>query len=259
MPSDSTIVQACYAVAHMALDIFRRKEQVAKETQPATLPADVRYALQYRGAQLNREETFDLVRNGFEPEGLYVFLKSTEQNPEAQLSLLQQLVRTVGDEGNTNDQTVIRKFVEENAPKLPDYSVGAMKLAQFSRQGFEYWRGGFAEKAREAADRVNPTFIVAHATFIGLLPFIREHARAHKPLYVLSPFLIKDTNSPVGGYRIEHGSVEFLPKDFRREPGSIIIDDVRHTGSAERLIEAFWNAWTGDKNAPTFEHLSVAE
>lgn len=208
---------------------------------------------------MNKEEILDLERNGFEHEGLYVFLKGAEADPDLQRSLIEKVTRALLDARSQEmgAAATVREVVEANIQDIPEGGVAAMKLGQYSRQGFNFWRQKYAEKAAEAANRPNPSFLIGHSTFTGIVAFIEEHARVQKPLQVLLPSLIANAERGMCGYRIQEGSVEFLPKDFDRDPDSIVIDDVRNTGGTERAITTFWTL-EGKFAPPAFEFLSVA-
>lgn len=242
----------------MAFEFFRRRQPApeAVPSRPTILPSDVRYALRYREARLGVSEILDLAHNGFEEEAAYVFLKAAARDTQLQHALLGELVAAIGAHPAAPHEAV-RGRILAHAPQLPpDTQVDAMKLAQYSRQGFEQWRTLFAAKAQEAAARPAPTYLIGHSMFSALIPFVQAHAHARKPLSILMPDMLADAAQPACGYRIQDGTVVLLPKDFAREAGAAIIDDVRNTGATAEAITRFWHA-SPAAPAPTFEYVSV--
>ncbi len=241
----------------MVFGIFGGGKKVEKAVASAILPSDVRYALQYREANLGKSEILDLALNRFEDESLYAFLKALSGLSDVQKNALTKIVAEIKDMDEEQGKDAIRDFVQTNMPSVPESAkVGMMKLGQYSRQGFEEWRRRYAEEAQKAALRAEPTVIVGHSMFMGLRSFVRAHQLAHKPLYILMPHMIDDTDSTTCGYIITNGVVEFLPKDFARPENAIIIDDVKNKGETEREVQAFWQT-SPVSGVPTFSFLSV--
>ena len=224
------------------------------------LPSDVRYALQYREARLRASEISDLAKNGFENEALYLSLKVAVVDPELQLSLMQNLFEDLAHVKSSEKaatQKILQSFVLRELNRLPrEFTVHAGKLAQLSRQGFNFWHKIYRECAKKNAMSPAQTYLVGHAPFIGLVPFIQEYARTGKELRIFIPDFIQNPESPICGYRIVT-DVEFLSKEFNRTKDAVVIDDTRHTGNSNRKIEAFWSCG-GVYPSPQFEFLSVS-
>ena len=243
--------------------MVEQSENGARENaqQQRLLPYDVRYALQYREAKLGTGEILDLARNGFSFEGIYVFLKAAERDPELQRSLLENISGGLEDlpqKDVAHTKDFSRRFIEENISRLPaDTSIPAEKLAQYSRQGFDLWEQKMTEKAQEAAKRDNPSFVVGHSMFVGLPAFMRSHADARKPLHILLPSYIKSAERTMSGYIVEPRSVRFLDKGFSRIADSIVMDDTKQTGETERAIATYWSA-DGRFPLPKFEYIDTA-
>lgn len=256
----------------MVLDsLFKRSGAQVRESQenrePAerVLPSDIRFALQYREARLTNENILDLNRNGFENEALYLLMKATESDPKQQLQFMSDLVGELtqkeGREGvvsaSLKDQ--VKNFLNHAITQLPqDTIVLGGKLAQLSRQGFEHWENLYVQAAERHARSTASTFLVGHATFIGLASFIDSHTKAGKPLQILIPPFINDPSSDICGYRIQDQSVQTLKKDFPRDLPAVVIDDTRKTGNSSKNIERFWTA-RGAYQPPHLEFLSLTD
>jgi hypothetical protein len=236
---------------------FRNTDETPQTPTEKVLPSDVRYAMQYKEAKLGRSEILDLANNGFSQEGLYLLLKAAVATPTLQREFIEALVAEVSTATlDTDSEQALRVFVAEQVSKLPEEAVvDAMKLAQYSRQGFELWHKKFADAARESASRFNPTYIVGHSMFTGLAAFMSEHTQAQKPLHILLPSWIEDTTEQSCGYVIVDGEVLLLYKDFTREADAIIIDDVKNTGETEQTLTAFWSEQAAGE-VPAFQYIS---
>jgi hypothetical protein len=232
------------------------QESEQKDNKPeALLPSDVRYALRYREAQLGKSELLDLVRNGLADEALYLLLKIQNDDPLAQAEIMAVVSQSV-IENRSPEVEVLRPFLESYINQLDgEKTVNAMKLAQHSRQGFELWRGLYRNKAKMAALRDNPTYILGNSMFFGLTSFIYEHERVAKDLNILMPNQIKDEQNKNCGYVMLEGSVLVVPKGFQRENNAVIIDDVHNTGETEKLVRDFWLKQNSAPE-PAFEYVS---
>jgi hypothetical protein len=242
----------------MTFRFWNNQEKLAPAETNRMLPFDVRYAMQYKEAKLGPSEILDLANNRLEHEGLYLLLKAVSTSLDKQVELLDALVQTVKDvEENTSVDEVLQAFVKQHVPDLPtDATADSMKLAQYSRQGFELWRSKFAETARLAAERDNPTYLVGHSMFMGLAEYVIEHAKVNKPLHILMPHLVEDADNSFCGYAIIDNDTLLLAKDFVRESNAIITDDVRNTGETEQTVRTFWNQGATDTGLE-FEYVST--
>ena len=225
------------------------------------LPWDVRYALTNRKAQLNPQEIQALARNGFLNEAVYLVIKACVFDPGLQFEVLSVFVETVGHVPYANDhrqQTLyaMQEFVLSSARRLPaDRTVAAGKLAQLSRQGFEYWDELYRGCVLRCMCDTRQTYLIGHATFVGLAGFVQAFVRLGKELRILIPEFATDDTVATCGYAVgDH--VTTLPKDFPRTCESVIIDDMQHTGACERRIRKFWGE--NCYSSPAFELLAVS-
>jgi len=244
------------------LGFGKPKSQNERAAPERNLPSDVRYALQYRQARIGTAELRDLINNRFEREALYLTLKAHAENPEVQRSLIEELAKLVQptESGDTPTEQEMRNgiaaIVEHGIEELPaEPEIKGAKLAQLSRQGFDFWQQRHAKAAEKYAVDPDDTFLVGHSMFVGLSEYMSAHAKQGKPLHLLIPAIFTDDSKDICGYRIEGGSVEDLPKDFERDTHAVVIDDVSNTGDTRRSIEAFWSAG-GAHELPRFEYLS---
>jgi hypothetical protein len=232
---------------------FKKKEALAPER---ILPSDVRYAFQYKEAKLGVSEMRDLVENGFEPEALYLVLKSATDDPELQQRMLQDLVDMVlKEEEGGGDQDDMRVFLREALSELKDdVAVEAQKVALISRIGFELWHKLYEDAAAKLAKEDGEVYLLAHSTFVGLPAFIEQFSSEGKPLQILVPEFFSDEESDICGYIIENGTVSLLPKDFARPDAAVLVDDVRNTGETLEKVKAFWEQ-DGVSSEPAFSVL----
>ncbi len=223
------------------------------------LPYDVRYALRYREGQLRVEEIRALAENGFENEAVYMLLKLYAPHLFLQHELLKELVARIahvpGNEHVTDAQTklVLKQFVLEHA-RGAHWSVDGTKLAQISRQGFALWDERYHDIARCCAVDSRDTYIIAHATFIGLAAFLQAHRRTGKELRIIIPKHAMNKLLGYCGYAV-NDTVELLHSDFPRLREAFILDDTMRTGTCQRVVSTFWAAGGGE--VPPFEFMAV--
>lgn len=235
--------------------IFREFRKNTSEPQPVEriLPSDVRYALQYKGAQFGTEEIKALAMNGYEREASYVALKALQRNPEAQQATLQNIVSLVRT--SSERQAALREVILKAVSEKDLFDVNGAKIAQLSRQGIETWHAKYEKLAQDLAQRSEPVFLVGYATLIGLEDFVREFQKVGKDFYVLRPESFNSEEEMSCGYLVSStGGVQSLPRDFSRPVDAVIVDDVKNTGAAEKAVADFWGA-NPTHASPTFVYL----
>ncbi len=222
-----------------------KKPSTAEPVPELFLPWDVRYAIQYKEGLLGASEMKDLVNNGFKDLGLYLCLKASANDPELQRAIISKLAKAIADhhKSGENLETSITALAEESIDALPEHTtVQGAKLALISRQGINLWRRYYREAAEKYAKESSVrTFIVGHATFIGLSEFLRFHEEHQKPLHILIPNFIDDNNREICGYRVVGADAVFLPKNFDRDSLAVVVDDIFHTGDSNKKIKYFWS------------------
>ncbi len=220
------------------------------------LPWDVRYALQYRKAQLGVSEVLDLAINGFEPEAAYLAIKMAAYDRLLQLEIIRQFVESVRDLDEVATRPAIRRFVELVMARIPrDRTVAGGKLAQISRQGFETWQEKFRVCSEASSQETADVYLLGHAIFMGLAFFVQAFHRAGKKLRTLIPDMALKSESYICGYELLP-EVTFLPAGFVRGTNAVIIDDMQHTGESAREMRMFWKR--GGGSVSRFRFLAVA-
>lgn len=223
----------------MVFERFSSKGNINNAEAERLLPYDVRYALRYREAKLGAAEILDLANNNFAREAMYILLKGMVLETENQREVLQSAVDVIL--GNDDIEKGLRELVQQRVALLrPDVVVDGKKLAQLSRQGFRTWHELYEDMARESAENATETFLVGHATLVGLDSFVRSHFLQSKKLHILIPYLFEKSESAICGFSIENGIVSGLDKNFERIEGAIVIDDVKRTGDSLDEVIRFW-------------------
>ena len=218
-----------------------------KEAGPI-LPFSVRYALRYRGGRLQREEIGSMVTPEFVNESIYLISKALNDKLNRQQALLEEVVdRTLREEITT---PAFLEYLKDQAKKLPaDVSVESVKLAQFSRQGFDLWRKKYYELAEELRDSGTVPVLVAHASFQGLTQFLEVFRDSGISLMMLNPAW---TEREIVGYEIDcarkHGErVRTLDPLFGRPENAVLVDETKRYGSNLRKVAQLWGVPIGER------------
>ncbi len=205
-------------------------------------------------------------RVGFEGVVLYLMFKTTEAEIDTQYPLLQELVRTLAEEGPQDSwRKRVREFVRAYLEKLPDdWEIPIDKLKIISSQGgFELWDARYSEKAEELAKDTRDVFLIGNATFVGLPVFINAFKRQGKRLTILTPHAIKQIPKEVVhdgwnypcGYTIEpNGEVHLLSANFVRPEHAVMVDDIENTGKTKEVLDEFWGR--ASTSVPDFETIA---
>jgi len=219
------------------LDGFNREKPLQEEAKEKILPHDVRYALQYKEAVLNAEDIEALINNNFENEALYLVFKGLSENPEKHRALLQVFVEAVLKNHSENSSGLVRKIANNGLAGEKGFSVQASKLAQWSRQGFEFWQEKFKEAAAQLALNKQEIFLTAHSTFSGLSYFLKFFNEKSKTLNIIVPGWLQNDNI---GYKIKFKDgvavLSWLSKPFEIKE-AVIVDDIENTGQTLKEIK----------------------
>jgi len=262
---------------------FNPLEEVGPR-EPA-MPYPVRYALK-TGHVLDKLEVMSLVRDGdrlpdsspsLRPESAHValyllikaFEKDTEEGRARQRAILRGLTLALYTHKNAqaaSTREVVRDFVEkELEARFPnDLKVNAHNLGEMYSKGLFLWDSLYRKRAAAAANDTRAVFILGHATFLGLAHFILEFQKVGKPLYILMPNQIRESNSSADarnypfGYVIDpkgdanagaNASNELVRNmnvdDVKKTQGAVVIDDVESSGATKELIREFIVKMTG--------------
>lgn len=210
------------------------------------LPSDVRYALQYKEALLNKDEIKDLNINNFQNEALYMTIKGLQGSPEDQKLLIEKYVSYVLNniDKPNKDKNVLKKIIEESLKGIGTGLVKGAKLAQVSRQGFDFWQNKFEEKAQELSTDKRKVFLVANAMILGLGSFVEHFSKTGKPLNIIIPKWMDEGAHVIGytiGFENKKATVDFLLKKSDKDQAlAVLVDDATNSGKVFSQIKDYW-------------------
>ncbi len=208
------------------------------------LPSDVRYALEYKEGILNKDDLEVLAMSNFEIEAMYLTLKGIKNNPEQHKILLEKYVSSIfSTKDNTGiNKKDIRDITVKEIEHNPSIEVDAVKLAQISRQGFDFWQEKFKDLADKLSNEKRNVFLLAHATILGLEHFVKSFSEKNKTLNIIVPSWVKD-KSDIIGYSIKFDSqksnVQLLHDTFDKE-NAVLVDDTLNTGNTTDEIKKYF-------------------
>lgn len=230
--------------------IFGRKNF---ESNPyKILPESVRYALLHKNAKFGFDEINILAKSGFESQAAYLLIKAVADDPAAQRRILSQYVKLILDNNDERISVAIQFLIDENQDLLQvSQTVDAMKIAQLSRQGFDFWNKLYSASSAFLSNNVEKeTFLIGHSTLVGLPSFVRDFEKNAQKLHILIPNLLNESNT-MCGYSISDGNVDFIESNFVR-PEAILVDDVLNTGESVNEVKQFWNSGAGSPDPTLF-------
>lgn len=215
-------------------------------TERLTLPWDVRYALEYKGAEMGKHELQSLLDERMVSECLYLLARSLNHDPAGQLDLFQGFVNVY--RSDVGAFYPIEGYLRERVEALPeDFHVFGSRLAQICRQGFEFWQTRYSDAMLRCARAGRLPAFVLCGTCIGFLDALGMAARMFGGMFLaLNPVWIRDVQKPYCGYGFrvlkDNNSVMLLKKgDLEPLPGAVrIIDDVQDTGATKEQVCGFW-------------------
>ena len=237
--------------------INRIKQGLAPAAEPEAsiqriLPWDVRVAIRY-GVKLDPSHIESLLNSGFINESIYLTTKALGNDKEKQLTFLSELTdQIVQDPKNLR----AAKQVIDKAIKTIDksYAVNGTKLAQVSRQGFDFWDKKFEELSSDEVQIDSTPILIAYASLIGIRHFIVDpDGTARRTFMIMVPDYIQDNKEQICVYIITPTNpkgerVSYLPKNFQRPDNYLFIDDAVRTGKHKEDIWEFWNKDKGSNN-----------
>lgn len=202
------------------------------------LPFDVRYALQYKGGILNQTEIKILAENNFENEACFLFLKSLRDDPLKHKEFLQKYCDIIIEQTEENTKSFLRELIIKTlAEKQNDVKIEAGKLAQLSRQDFDWWRIKFKSLAYKLSESEKNIFLIAHTTLMGLPYFLKAFQTRNKNLYIIVP---QWENNKIG-YSINFTEKNkvilhwfFLPSE--KNIACVLVDDTQNTGETLKKV-----------------------
>lgn len=206
------------------------------------LPESVRYALAHNEAKVGRDTIEILNNNHFTPEASYLLTKLLETNEDMRFKYISALVEAYSqsNQENLRAQKITEEFLKDISNER---EVDAMKLAQLSRQGFEFWQEQYQQKAKELSQKDEDTFLLANSTIIGLKPIVQEFYNKKKSFGIIFPKNILD-DSTILGYEYIFENTAYKPILIGRNTDNftkcVLLDDVENTGETRKLIEENW-------------------
>lgn len=247
---------------------FFRKSQSPKSennTKPSfyrsLYPESVRYAFQYKGAEMGKAEMLALI-DSYIFETVYLVMKALVFDREYQRHFLEDLTRLYvrGDWKTQELQTLLRDYIL----LLPDdLTVTGTKLAQISRSGSEEWQLAWRELAeRLYTERPDALpCLIAHTPIFAYHQFIEVYK--HKPytkLIVLMPNWMEDEAEEQMGYEVTLSSPPTVNLQVKDEclygswlclgtecklkkrfcTQAVFIDDTINTAATSNKLRSFW-------------------
>ena len=248
-------------------NLFKKSQPPPAEPQEnksfyrSIYPESVRYAFQYKGAEMGKTEMLALL-NGWIYEVVYLVTKAMAFDRGLQCRFLQDLTRLYYRTDWTDEelQNLLKTYIE----LVPDdATVTGTKLSQISRSGSEAWQKewrNLIETLYEEKPDALPC-LVAHTPIFAYQQFIEVYRqRKNAKLILLMPGWMEDPNEEQMGYEITlsdeptviiqvkdeclygtwtcEGVDCKLKKRFCTE--AIFIDDTINTSKTAGKLQSFW-------------------
>ena len=252
---------------HRLFDWFNKSKTTHKQTSEKTsfyqsiYPESVRYALQYKEAEMGKEEISALL-NAWHFEALYLVTKAMASHRETQRQFLQDLTRLYYREDWTKDE--LSDLLKRYIARIPDgFTVTGTKLAQLSRTGRDTWQDEWRTLAQTVFAQKPDALpcLIAHTPIYAYHHFITVYRDSkQEKLFLLMPNWILDPNETQMGYEISltdpptvklqvkkeclygtwtcDGSDCKLKQHFCKE--AIFIDDTINTAKTAGQLQSFW-------------------
>jgi len=229
-------------------------------------PESVRYAFQYKGAQMGKAEMHSLIER-YTHEVVYLVTKALAFDREGQRRFLEELTRLYMqvDWEMADLQTLLQRYIE----RLPDdITVAGTKLAQINRYGSAKWQAAFREIAENLFKNEPQALpcLVANTPIFAYHQFIEIYRqKPNAKLIFLVPGWMQDDDETQMGYEItlsDEPTVALQIKDqclvrdvlcmgidcpmkqkFCRE--AIFIDDTINTATTAGQLRSFWTSEYG--------------
>lgn len=224
-------------------NLFERKQTKYEKI----LPEATRYALANNAGNFNKEDIEVLLNNNFENEAFYLSSKALSVDPIIHKEFIEKCLSNFLNKDNVDilkNKQDLKNIVENDLKKIDDCNIKAVKLAQVSRQGFEFWQERFKEVSKELSENEKQIYLLAHTTLLGLRSFAEYFSEKNKDLNILIPEWINENKENIG-YKInfenKNAKVNFLDRSSEKN-GSIIVDDTIKTGETFNKIKALWES-----------------
>ncbi|MEO1162649.1 MAG: hypothetical protein AAFV98_02600 [Chloroflexota bacterium] len=254
----------------MAITQFFRWLNVSKPTAQPTekasfyqsiYPESVRYALQYKGAEMGRAEIRSLLTSWY-LEAVYLVVKALVFDRDIQRQFLEDLTRLYYRVDWTVDE--LKALLEQYITRIPeDMTVTGTKLAQLSRSGnsqlLDEWRNLAENLLAEKPDAL--PCIIAHTPIYGYHHFIKAYRDSQQTrLYLLMPGWMLNPDETEMGYEITLSNPPTVTLQVKKEclygtwtcdgvdcklkqhfcKEAIFIDDTINSGKTVGKLQSFW-------------------
>lgn len=244
-----------------------RKKNALYDVYQNLYPESVRYALQYKEAQLGKPEMTELL-DRFLFEVVYLVIKVYADNPEQQRGFLQELTCLYVDPMWNKSQ--LRELLRKHIDTMPEgTSVTGTKLAQLNRYGSDHWQTTFKNLAERIfeSDYDELPCIIAHTPLLAFHHFVKIYntPKSLGKILILVPAWMEDESNEMMGYEITLTGdpiVNYQEKDeclfgqwecYKHEcplhhrycRSVVFIDDTINTGSTAGKLQSFWHTEYG--------------
>lgn len=230
------------------LQIFRSEgHSISDPLDKAVLPASIRYAMAYRGAQLSGKEVEILYKAGLPRPAFYLAMKAADAYNTVQTKMLQRLAKVQFNYDKLTIEDIRLGTATLNGQNGQNAtSVAGEKLGQFSRHGFTGDLRAF-DKVLSPALVQKPDaslFMVANYPYIALDVLAKHSLDKGNQLGVINPDHI-GKNALSTGFIMEGQGSDFtinsLGQDFNMPEEAVIFDDVVREGKTRDIVMA----WAG--------------
>lgn len=221
-----------------------KPDVVAPPPEPIKiLPYDVRYALKYRGGDINASEVLSLTNNWMD-EAVYASIKMLAQDLSAQKNLLGELCEVfLKEEYEGEVKLILEKYLSHVDAQV---TTNVKKLAEISRMGSEHAGELLLKTMQGAADKKPECSLLflAYTSFIALREIVLYAKEQGKNVFFVVPEWLEDEQIQIMGYSfdgstsqvssISKAEQDFLPSHV------VILDDSVRTGSSFGKIQRYW-------------------
>lgn len=213
--------------------IFKKQEP---EPLIRLLPPSVIYALGNEKGMLKKEHLVPLLDYRFYNEVSYLYLRLQSQylNPQEMAEEIKHLSNAI----LSKDNDYFKKVMYSKLEMLGSKATIGVKLAQLSRQGFEFWYELYEKKTQEYLNNKTVPTILAYAPLIGIRSFVKLNRFNIIDLKLIA------SGSEIIGYKVfileSKTRVDFM---YRHEKHyGVFLDDTKKTGAKHQILEEFAKA-----------------
>ena len=250
---------------------FKTKDD-AKDSTPSfyasIYPEAIRYALQYKSAQMGKAEIKSLLGN-YLFETVYLVTKALAVDREQQRIFLQALARLYAQ--NTWTENDLRKLLYQYIETLPDdVSIDGAKLAQLNRTDDGTWQDAFKALALRCVEVDSDKYpvVILHTPMLAFHHFVEIFSRLPtKKFLLIVPKWMEDPDDDQMGYKIAlsdeptvslqetdeciFGEWECMKLECKLHNQlcgkCVFIDDTIKTAATTQKVRSFWEGEYGKR------------